>query len=138
VSTPPNNVDLLAEALRALNARDPEALQRLMHPDAEWRPALTAGGALEGTVYQGPQGPARYMEDLDDVFADTRVETTGVEEVAPDRVLWWGRVTARGRESGIPLDVEIWSLWEFRDGKVYRGDAFRSRAEAWAALERTS
>src|SRR5947209_8495259 len=126
---------MLAAALQALNARDTDALRQFMHEDAEWRPALTAGGALERSVYRGPQGAAKYMQDLDEVFVGTRVETISFTPVPPDRVLFEGRVTARGRESGVPLDVQIWSVWEFRGRKVYRGNAYLSRAEALAALE---
>jgi ketosteroid isomerase-like protein len=129
-----DNVELVAAALEALNARDTEAAARLLHEDVEWRPLLTAGGALEGSVYRGPESVARYMEDLDEVFLDTHIETISLESAAPDRVLFEGRVTARGRESGVPLDVQIWAAWEIRDGKGHRGTAYWSRAEALDAL----
>ena len=127
-----DNVELVAAALGTLNARDAEAAARHMHEDVEWRPLLS--GALEGSVYRGREGMVRYADDLDEVFLDTHAEPISLEPVAPDRVLLGTRVTARGRESGVPLDVQIWSVWEVRDGKLYRGTAYWSRAEALGAL----
>ena len=43
-------------------------------------------------------------------------------------------MTARGRASGINLDVPIWAVWEFRDGKVLRGTAYLNEAQALEAL----
>jgi ketosteroid isomerase-like protein len=129
-----DDLEQLAAGVRALNARDVEALAGVLHEDCEWRPAVTAGGALERSVYRGPEGLARYMEDLDEVFTDTHQETISLEPAGSDRVLYEGRVTARGRASGVPLDVQIWAVWEFRDGKAYRGTAYLSRAEAVGAL----
>jgi hypothetical protein len=83
VSEPRDNVEVLAEAVRALNARDLETIQRLTAPDFEWRPAITVGGALEQSVYRGPDGVARYMEDLDEVFVNTQIEPVGFETPAP-------------------------------------------------------
>jgi ketosteroid isomerase-like protein len=130
-------VKLLAAALRALNARDMDGLRRLMHEDMEWRPALTAGGALEANVYRGPEGAVKYMGDLDEVFSDTYVDPVSIDSAGPSRVLFEGRVTARGRESGIPVEVKLWSIWEVRDGRIARGTGYATRAEAVQALAAT-
>ena len=91
---------------------------------------MTAGGELERPVYRGPQAMAKYFADLDDLFEDTVVHIDSLDPVGPHRVLFSGRVTARGRGSGVPLDQPIWAVYEVRDGKLTRGTAHRSLEEA--------
>ena len=55
-------------------------------------------------------------------------------EPIPNHVLFGGRVTACGRKSGVPLDERIWAIWELRDGRLLRGTAYRSRADALEAV----
>ncbi len=76
----------------------------------------------------------RYLSDLDAEFADTQIGVESIEVIDPSRVFYRGRVTARGRASGINLDVAIWAVWELHEGKVLRGTAFLSEAEALEAV----
>ena len=76
----------------------------------------------------------QYWADIDDVFEGTVVHVEDLDPVGPDHVLFGGRVTARGRNSGVPLEERIWALWELRHRKLVRGTAFRSRAEAVEAV----
>ncbi|MEO7196855.1 MAG: hypothetical protein ABIZ50_00105, partial [Solirubrobacterales bacterium] len=59
------NIELMATAINALMERDADALDGVFHEDVEWRPSLTAGGAVERAVYRGPAGMAQYLEDVD-------------------------------------------------------------------------
>jgi ketosteroid isomerase-like protein len=130
----PENVEIVRRGLEALNARDVEVIERLVAPDAEWRPVLTAGGELERPVYRGPAGMAQYLTDLDEIFEGTEVHIEVLDSIGPEHVLFGGRVTARGGKSGAPIDERIWAVWELRDGKVVRGTAYRAKAEALEAV----
>jgi len=129
----PDNVDLLRRGIAAINSRDRAALAELTHEQAEWRPALTAGGALEGSVYRGLGGMERYLDDLDAEFAKTDITIESLAPIDERRVFYRGRVIAEGRESGVELEVPIWAVWEVRDGKVWRGVAFLNEREALEA-----
>ena len=76
----------------------------------------------------------RYLSDLDAEFVDTQIAVERLEAIGPSRVFFRGRVTARGRASGINLDVPIWALWEVHEGKVLRGTAFLNEADALEAV----
>jgi ketosteroid isomerase-like protein len=128
------NVEVLRQGIRALNARDRAALARIMREDVEWRPALTAGGHLEGAVYRGVDGIARYFDDLDAEFDDTYVNVESLEPLDGERVFFRGRVHAQGKASGMKLDVPIWAVWELRERKIQRGIAFLNEAEALEAV----
>jgi ketosteroid isomerase-like protein len=127
------NIKLLTAGLEALNARDEEAIQAVVTDEMEWRPATTAGGSLERRVYRGKRAMIAYWTDLDADFDETRFFIERVEPIGADRLLYRGRVTARGKASGVPLDLAVWGLWEIRDGKLVRGTAFQTEAEALEA-----
>ena len=128
------NVELVRRCIEAMNARDHEAVEGLAGADMEWRPILKAGGDLERQVYRGPAGVLQYFADLDELFEATEVQVEELEPIGLHHVLFGGRVTARGRRSGVPLDEHIWSLWEIRARKLHRGTAYRTRAEALEAV----
>ncbi len=126
-------MEIVRRAFDGLNARNAETIAELAAPDGEWRPLLTAGGDLERPVYRGPAGMVQYWTDLDELFEGTQVQVEELDAIGPNHVLFGGRVTARGRKSGVPVDERIWALWEVRDRKLVRGAAYRSRDEALEA-----
>lgn len=128
------NVEIMRLGIEALNARSIEAIEKLVAPEGEWRPILTAGGDLERPVYRGAAGMAQYMTDLDELFEETQVHVEALDPIGPNHVLFGGRVTARGRKSGVPIDERLWAVWEVRDGKIIRGTAHRTKAEALEAV----
>ncbi len=128
------NVEIMRRGIEALNARSVEAIERLVVPDGEWRPILTAGGDLERPVYRGAAGMAQYMTDLDELFEGTEVHVQELDPIGPNHVLFGGRVTARGRKSGVPIDERLWAVWELRNGKILRGTAHRTKADALEAV----
>jgi ketosteroid isomerase-like protein len=127
------NVEIVAAVIRTLDGRDLAAAAAFVDEDFEWQPALTAGGDLERVVYRGAAGMAQYVEDLDALLADTRFHAESLEPAGPDRVFFHGRVTARGRQSGVRLDVPIWAVFRLRDAKLTHGAGYLNRAEALEA-----
>ena len=124
------NLEAVRRALDALARRDSANLEEIFAEDGEWRPLLTAGGELERPVYRGPNAMGKYFADLDDLFEDTVIHIDNLDAVGPHRVLFCGRVTARGRGSGVPVDEHIWAVYEVHHGKLTRGTAHRSLDEA--------
>jgi ketosteroid isomerase-like protein len=128
------NVEIVVRAIGLLNARDADATKALCDEEIEWRPAVTAGGAIEGAVYRGLDGMVRYFEEVDSGFAEMRFETERLDEIEGGRVLFRGRVIARGARSGVPIDVPVWGLWTVRRGKLTKGVAFLTEQEALEAV----
>ena len=127
------NVKLMARGLEAINARDEDAIATLITDEMEWRPALTAGGHLERTVYRGRRGMLEYLDDLDRAFDEWSFQVEEIEAVGEDRVLYRGRFAARGRRSGVPLDSRIWGVWRIENGRFMLGTGFLTEAEALQA-----
>jgi ketosteroid isomerase-like protein len=115
----------------ALNHRDVDAMVAVWAEDAEFRPIMSA---LDGQVYQGHDGLRAW---LDAIFADWEVFEAYDDEFRDlgDRVLSFGHWHARGRASGVVLDVDT-AAWlvGVREGKIVSWQTFTDRAEALEAV----
>jgi ketosteroid isomerase-like protein len=114
----------------ALNERDADALLALVDPGFEFHSRLTA---VEGRVYAGPDAFRDYFRDMDESFSDPRWSVEEVVGGSGDDVMVVFRFTARGRESGTPVDVRTPQVWTMRDGKVWRNVTYTEREEALKA-----
>ena len=110
-----------------------EAYDDLFDPGFEWRP-MTVGaiGSPEHAAYRGREGIERYYRDRAEVFDSGEVHIRSLEP-AGDAVVVHARSTARGRASGAAVEEEIALVYWARDGRIVRGQAFRSREDALEA-----
>jgi ketosteroid isomerase-like protein len=121
---------LAAAVLDALNGRDSDALLALIHPDYEFHSRFAA---VERGTYRGPEGIRDYFRDLEEGFADAHWELREVVDAPGDEVVTVFQFIARGRKSGVPVDLLTPMVWTFRDGKVWRNVIYPSKAEALKA-----
>ena len=70
------------------------------------------------------------MRDYLRAFSDLRIETERIIDLSGNRVLVLSRHTARGAQSGVPIEHEIGDLFTLHDGKIVRFDSYWDRAEA--------
>jgi ketosteroid isomerase-like protein len=66
-------------------------------------------------------------------FSDLRIEAERIIDLSGDRVLVLSRQTARGKQSGVPIEHEFGDLFTLRNGKIVRLDSYWNRAEALEA-----
>jgi uncharacterized protein len=119
-------------AWEAFNRRDFDALLDFVHPEIEWIPAQGPGG-MEGSVYRGAEAFERWArEELDELWSGFHAEDLEIRDLG-ERVLTLGRVRGRGRASGVEVDAEFAQLWELKDGRIARMEAFFTHADALAA-----
>ncbi len=121
---------LAAAVADALNDRNADALLALVNPDYEFHSRLVA---VEGRPYRGREGFLDYFRDLDEGFTDVHWDLDEIVGGRGDDVLVVFRFTARGRQSGTPVDVLGPQVWTFRDGTVWRNVIYASKAEALEA-----
>lgn len=79
-------------------------------------------------VHRGPDGFVRVWERLTEVW-DLRFETEEVIDFG-DRLFAAGRVTAKGRHTGIALDSPLFQVVTIRRGLFARQQDFSDRDEA--------
>jgi ketosteroid isomerase-like protein len=80
----------------------------------------------------GVEGMVRSLEHWLENWEDYRYELRELID-HDDQVLSAGWQRGRGRESGVVVSEEIYSVWTLRAGKVVKQRMFRDRAEALEA-----
>jgi ketosteroid isomerase-like protein len=99
-------------------------------PEGELHSAIVGGA--EGKVYRGHDGFRKWLADSFESFEELRIEWTEYRDLG-DRVIAFGHIHARGRESGLELDSPTGWVFTVRGGKVVKGEGFLTRAEALEA-----
>jgi uncharacterized protein len=123
-----------AEILRDALARpgtDPEAFYAILDPEIEWN---TTRQVPDGEVTRGVASVRRFFRTWQGHLVDYMFDWEALAH-AGDTVYGVLRHTARGRESGAPVESRIAQIWTFRDGKVVRYQGFQDEAEARKAAE---
>jgi ketosteroid isomerase-like protein len=105
----------------------------IFDPEFEFTP-ITVGAVGSGgrVTYRGRDGMERYYRERAEAFDGGEVHIRSLE-AAGDAVLVHARSTARGRISGATVEEDIALVYWVRNGRVLRGQAFRSPADALEA-----
>jgi ketosteroid isomerase-like protein len=123
------NVEIVRHLFAAWNRGDYPSALALIDPEIEVEPRFS--GLNQGT-YRGHAGLYKVLEDFWNQFDDRRSE---VEECIPagDDVFASVLHHARGRGSGVDVEMRQYQVWTLRDGKVVRWRYFADREEALEA-----
>jgi uncharacterized protein len=125
------NVDLVLTGYEAWDRGDIETAFAPIDEDFEFYedPQYPEQG-----VYRGRDAFRGYFERFREEWDDYRVNAEEVRD-SGDKVLVFTRQSARGKASGVQIDLRIAHLWTIRDGKAVRMRAYFDREEALKALE---
>ena len=128
------SADQIAVAKRLYAARNRGQVDAVLaecDPDVEWHPHLAT---LGGKPIFGHAGVREYMASLTEdweYFHHEPEEFFGVG----DNLVAFVHTSARGKSSGIELDVPVGHVFSFRDGRVLRFVTYLDRSEAMRAAE---
>jgi hypothetical protein len=103
-------------------------IRAFFHPDVEFLPLRAA---TEG-AYHGIAGIERFIADNEAVFEKFEPQQEFLD--LDERVLTWGTIRVKAKQSGIDTDIPVGGVVEFRDGKIVRWQAFGSKDEALKAV----
>lgn len=104
----------------------------LIHEDAE---VIPFGAAMEGRGYVGRDAIRSWLEQ--EIWSSWETFVTIPEEfrVVGDRLLIFGHWRARGKESGIELEIPATWVVRVVDGKIAGWRTFTDRGEALRSLD---
>jgi ketosteroid isomerase-like protein len=121
------NVEAVREAFAAFNSGDIERIVACTHSAFEARvpPELSA----EPDTYRGHDGIRRYFHSFEDAMDDVRFRPERFWE-AGESVVVVARLTAKGRQTAIPVEQQIAQVWMLREGKAFRISTYATLAEA--------
>jgi ketosteroid isomerase-like protein len=125
------NVELALRALDAFKRRDVDAVDDLVSPDVVWEENPELPGLRE--VYRGRAEVREWMVAVLEVFEHLDVEVVELTELGDDRVFAEILLTARGKGSGVPVELRFWTVLWFAESKITRREVSWSRDQALEA-----
>jgi ketosteroid isomerase-like protein len=125
------NVELVREVTDAANRVDVDALVAVVAPDVVWEENPELPGLRE--VYRGRAEVREWAEELIEVFESGHIEVVEITELRDDGVFTENVLTARGKGSGVPVDLRFWSVYWVAEGEIARRRAFWNRDDALEA-----
>jgi ketosteroid isomerase-like protein len=126
------NLEFIRQGAEAWGRQDAEAFIATVSPDVEWEDAMFWTEPIR--TYRGRTELREWFEQaIVRPWDSIHMEVAEITEVADDRVLVGGLLTARGRASGVETQAHGWSVFWFADGKITRRRVFLDRAEALEA-----
>ena len=123
------NLEIALTAVDAWNRGDREAWLDLWDEKAEFYPLRAQ---LEGESYSGHDGLTRFLAEMTQDFEEVRFEIDETRD-AGEQVVGIGRFRARGRASGVDLNVPLGVLTRMRRGKIVYTRLFSEPADALEA-----
>src|SRR5690349_7173897 len=125
------NVEIALAAAASFNRGDREAFIALWDVEAEFVPLRAQ---LEGEAYRGHDGLERFFTKQAEQWGDSvRFEINESRAVGDEVVVGIGRFRARGRASGVDLNVPLGVFIRVRNGKLVYLRLFTEPAEALKA-----
>jgi len=123
------NINLVKAFFDAYNARDSEAVDRLLDPDAE----VTTLSARAGLPARWERGATRrYFDQLDESWADLRVEVEDHRQLG-ERVVALGRMRGTGKASHAEVVRGFATVFVVRNSRFVRVDTYDDPRTALAA-----
>jgi ketosteroid isomerase-like protein len=125
------NVEVVRQGFEAMTTGDIDDILAFVHPDFEVDipPELSA----EPDIYRGHAGVRRYFQSFQDAMSDIRFQPERVWDVG-DKVVVALRVTAKGKETGIPVEQQLAQVWTVRDGQAIKAETYPTQSEALEAV----
>jgi ketosteroid isomerase-like protein len=121
---------ILKRAYEGFNQGDMSLTVELATPNVEWG-ATGAFPGVEGK-YHGPEAIQVWMDVIRSEWETFEVSLDEVLHDGDDVVVVTELLRGRGRESGVEVEMRVFSAYWFEEGKVRRRAAF---TEQKAALE---
>jgi ketosteroid isomerase-like protein len=114
------NVEVVKAFFEAYNARNIEAVDRLLHPEAE----ITTLSTRAGMPDHWRQGTTkRYFEQLDEAWTDLRVEVEDYRELG-ERVVALGVLRGAGMHSHVEVARDFATVFVIRDSQIVLLDTY--------------
>lgn len=125
----------LKRGYAAFNRGDPSVMSRVARdvatPDVEWG----ATGAFPGVglVYRGPEAMREWMDVIRSEWEEFEVALDEVLHNGDEMLVVAELLRGRGRESGVEVEMRVFSAYWFEGGKLRRRAAFTERHDALEA-----
>jgi ketosteroid isomerase-like protein len=125
------NRELVVTAFDAFKRGDVEAVNGWLDPEIDVR---IADDLANSGTWKGIDGFWESISSWLEAFDDYSVEVESIETPADDHVIVAAHQTAKGRSSGVPVELTTYFMFEVHDGISTRYEIHGSRDGALAAV----
>jgi ketosteroid isomerase-like protein len=125
------NVNTVRRAYEAYGRRDIDELQELT--DDECVVYTVVEGRAEPQPFRGHDGIREWIENENAVWESVRLDELEIRDLGDGRVFTTHLAYLRGRESGIELELRVWSVFELGGGQLLQLRSFPDRESALEA-----
>ena len=126
------NVDAFKHGVEAFDNGDVDGLLAVADPSVEFYDVFGRMLGGEERMYRGHEGIRDLIHDLLGAFDSTHSEYSEIRDLG-DRTLAIGTLQAVGKGSGAVVEAPIWTIAEWKDGKVTRVRTYLDPKEALEA-----
>lgn len=129
------NLELVREGYAHFQAGDYERLLDFLlsnaSPDVE---IYSRFGGFSGEPYRGHDGLRAWLAEIQENFDRFEPWIDEARDAGADRILAFGGIRFRARESGIDMAERMGWVYEFRDGRLRRMLFYASPGDALEAV----
>jgi ketosteroid isomerase-like protein len=125
-----DDVEIVRRCIELFNRRDVAQALELLDPDIELD---LSRNIFNADIYRGHAGIERWRSGVEDVWDDFQ---GAAEELidAGDKVVARVTMEGKGKESGVEVKMQIFSIWTVRGSKVVQMvGGYRDRSEVLEA-----
>jgi ketosteroid isomerase-like protein len=127
------NVGLVEDAFAAFSRGDAETVLGFMDAEIE---VHTAMELLNAGTYRGHDGYLKWLGQWLEAWEDFEMELEEIEPVGEHHVVALAHQTARGKGSGVPVELRVGWMLEIRDRRGVRLHLYPDLDQARAEAER--
>jgi len=125
------NVERIRRAFAGTTAGDFSYLPDIIDENCEFRLPPDFPGTQET---RGPEGFLSVVREVEEALGDVRYEPQEFLD-REERLFAGVRTVGHARHTGLAIDLLVYWVYTFREGKVVKMEAYLDRTEALEALE---
>ena len=125
------NVEIVRSGWDAWTRGDIDGIFEAWDPEVVWD--LTHFRDWPDRIYRGHEGVRRFLSDWLELWDAYEVGVDAILAAPGDRVVALAWQRGKGRESGLPMEMEWAQIATIRGGRVTRVENFDKREEALEA-----
>jgi ketosteroid isomerase-like protein len=110
-------VEVVMNAVDAVNRADVDAFVACFHPDVEWEVSGERFPGFQGT-YRGHDGVRRWLEQALEVWDSVRLDVEEITEWGDGWLVLGVLMTTRGGGSGVETQLRLWQAFLIDGGQV--------------------
>jgi ketosteroid isomerase-like protein len=124
------NVEIVRAALETTSIHDVDAMIERLDPEVRFD---LSERVFNPGIYEGHDGFRRFVQEIDEVWEDFRIEPLEFIDAGEDKVVVSYLVRGRGKGSGVDVELPSTSVYTLRRGKLIAARMYREHRKALEA-----